>query len=214
MSEQQTVLDVPEVSGYSGGDLNELQKEFRAPKGADIEVRKKMLRRFFREIQNHRLYRSYSTEDGYREEYLDVSYIGVDISQLEPKEIAYLIYNILPYWRRQCWLYHGYDMRLYKFPLKPILRLCFKPVWNERMPISEEDRMIMEVTNWTQEQLYDALKIVQRKQRWKCCLDIAITIYVSSVMSFFIIGFILTTVFNTGQDNTCNPPHCKPPHKP
>ena len=70
----------------------------RAPKNADITLRKNILRQFFKLIHDYRLniMKTGSSKEGYYEADPDFSFRGFDLSQATPECISYMIDEILP----------------------------------------------------------------------------------------------------------------------
>ncbi|CAG5101873.1 Oidioi.mRNA.OKI2018_I69.chr1.g41.t1.cds [Oikopleura dioica] len=88
-----------------------------------------------------------------------------NFSEPSPDFVCFFITEILPGKPRNteacCCCSNPFDDRLYQFPVKT--DICgYKSGWNELMPISEEDMMIMECTGWNQQQLWAGMKEVQR----------------------------------------------------
>ncbi|CAG5101901.1 Oidioi.mRNA.OKI2018_I69.chr1.g54.t1.cds [Oikopleura dioica] len=76
------------------------------------------------------------------------------------------------------------DDRLYRFPVEKTF--CgTKPNWDETVPPSEEDMMIMEVTGWSKEQLYAGMKKVQAELTDR--YTVMITMRIVGPVVFFLI---------------------------
>ncbi|CAG5107009.1 Oidioi.mRNA.OKI2018_I69.chr1.g3103.t1.cds [Oikopleura dioica] len=134
-----------------------LEDQFRAEEGADINSRKELLLQFIEKlkdpaVQGHEVPRN-------------VIRMIHNFSKASPSEIADFI-RALPgnpgNPEACCFCQHDYDDRLYKYTVD-VEYFGVIPGWKEDMPPTGEDMMIMEITGWTQQQLYDGLKIVNER---------------------------------------------------
>ncbi|CAG5101883.1 Oidioi.mRNA.OKI2018_I69.chr1.g46.t1.cds [Oikopleura dioica] len=65
-----------------------------------------------------------------------------------------------------------------------------RPAWNEAMAFSDEERMLMEVTGWTKEQLFNGLK--KYSEELSRYYTIARVIRIFFVAVFFLFGTLIT----------------------
>ncbi|CAG5101853.1 Oidioi.mRNA.OKI2018_I69.chr1.g31.t1.cds [Oikopleura dioica] len=165
--------------------LGTIEKKFRAKKGDDIQVRKERLIQFLQIIQNRHI-TVFQTPTLEPEFYLSAD----NFREADPDFVAYVISKILPGCKlpetlvKPC---NFYDDRLYQFSIRKTACCCLnKPEWDDLMPPSEEDLMIMEVTGWTKRQLYKGMNKAQEDLMGQ---------YVSTIfLRFFLYIFIIQVV--------------------
>ncbi|CAG5081444.1 Oidioi.mRNA.OKI2018_I69.PAR.g9879.t1.cds [Oikopleura dioica] len=159
--------------------LHKIQKKFRADEFAHLRLRKERLRQFLQIIQSRdiEMFPQIGNKKGppkfplTTENFIEASssFVAFVIHEVFPGDPAnnstFRISNRLCYpgcLLRVCCCWNSHDDRLYQYPVKATF--CgIKSAWDETMPLSDENRMIMEITGWSKDQLYNGMTELQEK---------------------------------------------------
>ncbi|CAG5101851.1 Oidioi.mRNA.OKI2018_I69.chr1.g30.t1.cds [Oikopleura dioica] len=182
--------------------LQDLQKLFRSPIRADIDERRAILRQYIQVLKSRDIkIRETYQEDGAGDNPRSVTvYVPTKLpltaenfAKGNPEFVYYFIKHVLPggpkYINYGC-CPHPFDNRLYRYPV--ISTGCgYKSGWNENMPLSEEDEMLMECTGWNQAQLWEGMKRVQSAlDSSHCCALYFKLVVCAFILFFFVMAFI------------------------